>query len=96
MKNNDGMKSPYYAGRILVNSSMIMNYKQIISNIVYNAKAVNSDYILFNSDIKSASMIINALLKANIPIEYVSVENETLISIPLNDAVFLILKNNGF
>lgn len=82
---NQGMMNPYYAGRFVVGLNNVFNYKQIIANIIHNARVYNSDYILLTADTNSANTIIKELNKNKINLEYANMEGETLICIQFND-----------
>ena len=90
-----GMRRPYFAGRILMNLSNGFNYKQIIGNVIHNARVYQSDYIMFTTDTNSANMILNQLFKLGIELEYSSVEGETLIIIKVNDTLINKAKSSG-
>lgn len=92
---NNGMQNPYFAGRIIINISNGFNYKQIIANIIHNARVYKSDYIMFTTDDSSARMIINKLSNIGIRMEHCSVGGETLIVIAFNDSLINQAKNNG-
>lgn len=89
------MNNPYYAGRIIMDMKVMMNYKQIIGKIINVAMQYNSDYILFNSDNNSANTILSEFNKFKIQAEWASVNGETLVSVPINDSLIRTAKNNG-
>lgn len=94
-EKQEAMYRPYYAGRFLVNFENSLNYKQIISTIIYNARKYKSDYILFNTNTSSLYTFAKEFLKAGIKFEQASENGESLIIIKLDDDMLNSARNYG-